>query len=264
MKFLVAAGLDKIYQICRCFRDGDRTPVHNPEFTMVEWYRAHADYTQISEDVESLTAAVTGALLGDTTISYRGRRIDLEPPWRRMSVRDTFLQFAGLDIDECADTSSLRRCARAAGCRSLRETDTWEAGFYKVFIERVDPRLSELGAVLLTDFPAPLASLSKLNESNPSVAERVEAYVGGLELANGFTELTDPREQRRRFMAQREQRRRQGELAPTLDESFLQMLGRGMPPAGGMALGLDRLVMLLTGSVNIGDVLAFPFDGECR
>ena len=261
MKALLGVGFEKIYQICRCFRNGESTATHNPEFTMVEWYRSFASYEAISRDVENLVSHVCREVLGSTTISYRGRIIDLEPPWCVISVREAFRRFAGIDLDTCRSARAFAEAAAKHGRgESLATDDSWEEIFFKLFIERVEPRLIDLGPVLLVDFPAPLASLSKLSEAEPQVAERVEAYIGGLEVANGFTELNDPRQQRSRFMAQREERKRMdGAEVSAIDEKFLHMMARGLPPAAGIAVGLDRLVMLLTDAARIEDVLAFPF-----
>ena len=261
MKALLGVGFEKIYQICRCFRNGESTPTHNPEFTMVEWYRSFADYEAISRDVENLVSHVCREVLGSTTILYRGRNIDLQPPWCVISVREAFRRFASIDLDTCHSAEAFTKAAsKGEGSESLADDDSWEEIFFKLFIERVEPRLIDLGPVLLVDFPAPLASLSRLSETDPQVAERVEAYIGGLEVANGFTELNDPRQQRSRFMAQREERKgMDGAEVSAIDEQFLHMMARGMPPAAGVAVGLDRLVMLLTDTARIEDVLAFPF-----
>jgi lysyl-tRNA synthetase class 2 len=265
MKAMLGEGFEKIYQICRCFRNGESTPVHNPEFTMIEWYRSYASYQEISCDVENLVSHVCRDVLGSTTLSYRGRSIDLEPPWCRMSIREAFERYVAIDLDRCGSVEVFAEAAQHAGCESIATDDSWEEIFFKLCIERIEPRLSELGPVLLSDYPEPLASLSKLKDPDGEVAERVEAYIGGLEVANGFTELNDPRQQRRRFMAQREKRRRMdGAAVESIDEQFLHRMACGMPPAGGIAVGLDRLVMLLTDTDRIEDVLAFPFHGSHR
>ena len=216
MKKLLAAGLPRIYQIGPCFREGERGRRHSPEFTMLEWYRAHADYTQIAIDAEELVADV-----------LRPRGSAALP---RMTVREAYLRWAGWDPVEAWDQDR----------------------FDFDMATKIEPNLPK-GPLLLMDYPAPAASLARLKADDPRVAERWELYVDGLELANAFTELTDPVEQRRRFESARAERRALGEADYPLDEEFLDALAR-MPPSGGVALGVDRLVMLACGVRDISDV----------
>jgi lysyl-tRNA synthetase class 2 len=256
-RLLARGGLDRIYQICHCFRGGERSAQHRPEFTMVEWYRAGAGYDEVVGDVESLAGHVAQALTGSTVVDRDGSPFDLTAPWPRLTVRAAFQRFAGVDLREAADADSLRRSARRAGCGSLTENDDWETGFHKLLVERVEPGLSGLGTgVHLLEYPAALAALARLKPGDPSVAERFESYAGNLELANGFGELADARQQRRRFGDQRESRRRRGLPLLPVDEPFLRDLAR-MPEAAGVALGFDRLFMLISGARRIDDVLAF-------
>ena len=258
MKRLLARGqLRRIYQVCRCYRGDERGPRHRPEFTMVEWYRAGEGYDRIAADVENLVAAVALAVRGSTVIDGPHGRIDLTPPWPRVTVADAFRRYAGVDLLSAVDAAGLRRAARAAGCVSLDEGDDWESGFHKLLVERVEPGLAAMGrGVHLREYPAPLAALARLKPGRPGVAERFESYAGGLELANGFGELTDPRVQRRRFAEERERRRAAGKSLLPVDEAFLRDLTT-MPPASGVALGFDRLLMLVLGAQHIDDVLAF-------
>jgi len=258
MKRLLGEGFSCIYQMGKCYRSGEVSSQHQPEFTMVEWYRAYATYEEIAADVEALVAYVSQRVLGTATVEYAGYQLDLASSWHRLTVTEAFARYGGVDLRTCRDAQALGRAARAAGCDSVVDDDTWDEVFFKVLLEKVEPRLADLGAVLLQDYPAPLAALSKLKVDDPLTAERVEAYVGGLELANGFTELNDPREQRRRFMAERQRRRARGGTVLPLDEAFLRMLSDGMPPAAGMALGVDRLTMILTDATAIDSVVAFP------
>jgi len=260
MKRLLGEGFERIFQVCRCFRNGERSATHNPEFTMVEWYQAYASYEEIMDDVEGLIAHVARRVRGTGEIQYQGTSLHLETPWKRIDVRQAFRAHAGIDLHACEGVEELRRQARALGHRSVTPEDSWEAAFFKIFLEKVEPVLAQQGTVLLKDYPARLAALAKLKEDDLRVAERVEAYVGGLELANGFTELNDPQEQRQRFLRERQKRLEEGFPLHPLDEDFLAMMGRGMPPAGGMALGVDRLVMLLTDAASIDEVMAFPFE----
>ena len=216
MKKLLAAGLERIYQIGPCFREGEKGRRHNPEFTMLEWYRAHADYAQIAVDAEELLGKV---------LWPRG-----SAALPRMTVREAYLRWAGWDPVEAWDQDRF--------------------GFDMA--TKIEPNLPK-GPLFLMDYPAPAASLARLRADDPRVAERWELYVDGLELANAFTELTDPVEQRRRFESARAERRALGEAEYPLDEEFLDALAR-MPPSGGVALGVDRLVMLACGVRDISDV----------
>ena len=216
MKKLLAAGMERIYQIGPCFREGEKGSRHNPEFTMLEWYRAHADYTQIAVDAEELVGDVLWPR-GSTALP-------------RMTVREAYLRWAGWDPVEAWDQDR----------------------FDFDMATKIEPNLPK-GPLFLMDYPAPAASLARLKADDPRVAERWELYVDGLELANAFTELTDPVEQRRRFEGARAERRALGEADYPLDEAFLDALAR-MPPSGGVALGVDRLVMLACGVRDISEV----------
>ena len=259
MKRLLVEGWERIYQICRCFRNGECSQVHNPEFTMVEWYRAYVDYQAIMADVEALVSHVAYSVLGTTEIEYGENSIDLSPPWQRLSLKDAFAELASLAVDSWEDEEGFRRRAQDVDSPSIGIEDSWEDVFYKLLIEKIEPALAKMGPVFLTEYPPQMAALAKLNKRNGLYAERAEAYVGGLELANGFTELNDPAEQRRRFVAEQKKRRQVGYSVHPVDEKLLKALERGMPPAAGTALGIDRLLMLLSGSSTIGTVIAFPF-----
>ncbi len=257
MKRLLSAGHERIYQLARCFRDEEASPTHNPEFTMIEWYRAWASYEEVMADTEALVAQVARAVRGTDRLQYRGRQLAVGGAWTRWTVRRAFAELAGLDLSE-TDAARLRRRARDQGHASVTDQDSWDDVFYKVLLDCVEPALAAQGCAWLLDYPARHAALAKLRADDPDVAERAEAYVGGMELANGFTELNDPVEQRRRFGVEAERRRLAGAGAVPLDRGFLQALDWGMPPAGGMALGFDRLVMILADAAHIGQVLAFP------
>jgi lysyl-tRNA synthetase class 2 len=259
MKRLLGDGFERVFQIGRCFRNGEVSPTHNPEFTMVEWYRAYAACDEVLVDVEELVSQVSRTLRSAPAIPWQGHQVGCRPPWPRISVRQAFAEFAGVDLERCGTAAELVDQARAAGCASVGTQDTWDDAFYKLLLEKVEPALAGLGAAFLTEYPARMAALAKLKEGDPRVAERAEAYVCGIELANGFTELNDPDEQRRRFAAEADRRRSRGGPPLPRDEEFLRAMEEGMPPAGGMALGLDRLVMLMADAPAIDQVLAFPF-----
>ncbi len=252
MKRLLGVGFERIYQIGRSYRNGEIGPQHNPEFTLIEWYRAYASYEEIMADVENLVSHVAKSVLGRSSVVRAGRAIGLQPPWERVRVRDAFARWADIDLDACTDAESLFRRAHALGYDSARRGDSWEDLFHKILLEKVEPELAKLGTVHLFDYPWQLAALAKLREGNPTVAERTEAYLGGVELSNGYTELNDPAQQRERFA----RGVRLGQ-APA-DEAFLTAMERGIPPAGGVALGLDRLVVIVAGASCLDEVIAFP------
>ena len=220
MKKLLAAGMERIYQIGPCFRAGEKGCRHSPEFTMLEWYRANADYSDIARDAEELLAEVLRPQ----------RSAALPVPFQRITVREAYRRWAGWD-----------------------PVETWDQDRFDFdMATKIEPNLPK-EPLFLKDYPAPAASLARLKADDPRVAERWELYVDGIELANAFTELVDPVEQRRRFEAAREERRALGEADYPLDEEFLDALAR-MPPSGGVALGVDRLVMLACGASSIAEV----------
>ena len=250
MKRLLAGGAERIYQIARSFRDDERTAQHNPEFSLLEWYRVGADYHGIMDETEDLLRHVARKVCGE----------DLWPgAWKRWTMAEAFARCASLDIAD-RTPGALVRQARGAGIASVGVSDSWEDAFYKILLEKVEPALKEAGPTFLYDFPAEQASLARLKAGDDSVAERAELYIDGVELANGFSELTDAEEQGRRFAAERENMHARGLQVPAEDRRFLEALRRGMPPAAGMALGVDRLIMLLGGHAAIQDVLPFPIE----
>ena len=232
MKRLLGVGFERIYQISRSYRNGEMGPQHNPEFTLIEWYRAYASYEEIMADVENLVAHVAGSVLGRSSVVREGREIGLQPPWERLSVRDAFARWAAVDLDACADAESLFRRARALGYGSARREDSWEDLYHKILLEKVEPELATLGAIHLFDYPRQLAALAKLKEGDPAVAERTEAYLGGVELSNGYTELNDPVQQRERFA-----RSVQPGGVPA-DEAFLMAYGAGHSAGWRCGLGV--------------------------
>ena len=235
MKRLLAAGYERIFQMGPCFRRGERGRHHNPEYTMLEWYRGGADYRAILKDARALLCAVAREVVDTCVLRRHGQRIDLAAEWAVLTVQQAFAEHAGWD--------------------PLRAYDADR--FDMDLVLKVEPRLPADRPVILIDYPVPAAALARCRDGDPPVAERWELYIGGLELANAFSELVDAREQRRRFEECAEERRRLGKEVYALDEEFLAALGRGMPPCGGAALGIDRLVMLLTGCDAIDEVRAF-------
>ncbi len=250
MKKLLAAGEEKIVAFARVFRNRERTALHAPEFTMVEWYRAGAPYEVIMADCGAVLA-----LAGDT-LRWKGHTADARAAPEKLTVADAFARHAGIDI--AATHGDRDSFAGIAGVRVAAD-DTWSDIFSRVLSEKVEPHLGIDRATLLTEYPVSEAALARTKPGDPSVAERFELYACGVELANGFAELTDPAEQRRRFAADMEEKARiYGERYP-IDEDFLAALAH-MPPASGVALGLDRLVMLATGATHIDQVQWTPVD----
>jgi lysyl-tRNA synthetase class 2 len=259
MKRLLARGFPRIFQLARVFRNGEVSASHNPEFTMLEFYRAETDYQGIMRDLEDLVEACALALVGGTCVRVAGRQLDLAAPYRRLTVADAFERHAGVARDAWGgDAAQLAAVLRRGGLDLARPGDSFDDLFFRVFLERVEPALAAAGQpVYVVDWPAPMAALSKVKGADARFAERFELYAGGLELANGFTELTDAAEQRRRLEEERALRGRLGRPVYPLDERFLEDLSR-MPEAGGVAVGLDRLLMLLVGARSIDEVLLFP------
>lgn len=236
MKRLLCRGYGSIFQICHCWRDGERGGLHLPEFTMLEWYRSDCDYQQLMSDCRDLLQYLVSVCLPDSPVfRHKAYTIDPYAPWVTKTVEDAFRGHAHTDVWDCL-----------------------EKGLYEeILTERVEPALAGYGApVILRDYPEQLAALSRTMPDNPMLAERFELYLGGVELANGFSELNDPVEQRKRFEQANFQRRAAGLSPLPLPEPFLKELA-DMPPASGIALGVDRLVMLMTGSDSINDVVAF-------
>jgi lysyl-tRNA synthetase class 2 len=261
MKKLLAQGWNKIFQICRVFRDEEVSRTHQIEFTMLEWYRANADYRKIMEDCEGLLYFLSGEILKGSELTYQGKRIDLSPPVERLSVLEAMQLYGKVDIQKNCDGGSLLEEARARGYRFDPGTYySFDEVFFKVFLEAVEPRLGSPKPTILYNYPASMAALARLNPHNPLWAERFELYIAGLELANAFSELVDPVEQRKRFESEQRLRAVLGKPLYPIDEELLTALSR-MPPSAGIALGVDRLAMLFCDVPSIQEVLAFPRAG---
>jgi lysyl-tRNA synthetase class 2 len=263
MKRLLADGLERVFQLARVFRNGEISRTHNPEFTMLELYRAGTDYRGIMADTERLLEACARALArgGSARAVRAGRTIDLASPFEVVTVQEAFRRHAGLDLAACGgDAQRLAAAARAAGHDPGPPGESFDDVFFRVMLDAVEPRLGIDRPTWLADWPASMAALSRVKPEDPRWAERFELYCGGLELANGFTELTDAAEQRARLVEEQALRARLGRPVYPLDERFLEAVAR-MPPSGGVAVGLDRVLMLLTGAESIDEVLLFPASG---
>jgi lysyl-tRNA synthetase class 2 len=262
-KKLLAAGEQKIFELARVFRDRERGDLHLPEFTMLEWYRANESYDAVMADSVVVIAHAAQAT-GIGRFSFRGRDADPFAEPELLTVAAAFERFAGIDLlgTISAGTGDRDRLAAAASERvRITEDDTWSDIFSKVLVEHVEPNLGQGRLTVLFEYPAPEAALARAKPSDPRVAERFEIYACGVELANGFGELTDAEEQRHRFtQAMDEKQRRYGERYP-IDEDFLRAIAQ-MPQASGVALGFDRLVMLAAGAVRIDQVVWTPPGGE--
>lgn len=260
MKKLLAQGWDKIFQICRVFRDEEFGNTHQVEFTMLEWYRAQSDYRNIMEDCEGLLHYLSREVLGKTEVSYQGKKIELSPPAERLSVSMAMDTYGRVDIEKNPDGPSLLEEAKSRGYHfEPGGIYSFDEIFFKIFLERVEPRLGDPKPTFLYDYPVSMAALARLKPENPFWAERFELYVAGLELANAFSELIDPAEQRKRFESEQRLRAVLEKPLYPIDEELLEALSR-IPPSAGIALGVDRLVMLFCDTPKIQDVLAFPID----
>ena len=234
MKRLLAAGYPRIFQICKCFRRNERGRRHLPELTMLEWYTAGHDYSNMMTQCEALLTEVAGSLGLREGLCYQGRRIDLSLPWPRITVAEAFDRLAGISVEQAME----------------------EDRFEEVLALEIEPRLGVEKPLFLYDYPAACGALARLKSSNQRLAERFELYIGGLELCNAFTELNDANEQRARFDTERESRGQAGLTVYPMPERFLEAL-KEMPDAAGNALGIDRLVMLFADTTEIDDVVAF-------
>ncbi len=225
---------------------------------MLEVYQAYADYTDMMELTESLVAAVAKTILGTTRVERDGQEIELAPPWPRRSMTELLRETCGIDIEQTTTLEALRDEVRRVGVAGVDPVaaPTWASLVDAIFSEAVEPSLMD--PILVLDYPAPLSPLAKRNAERPELVERFEAFIGGMEIANAFSELNDPDDQRQRFLEQAEAARKGDEEAHPIDEDFLRALEYGMPPTGGMGLGIGRLTMILTGASNLREVKIFP------
>jgi len=268
MKKILAAGFTKIFQICKSFRGGEAMDdLHNPEFTILEWYRAGADYENIMDDTENLITFIGANLqnkkrvtfskkIRNLKIKYQGKIIDLTSPWPRLTLKEAFWKYAGVDLDKVLDRNSIA-CAATKKGYAVSKNDSFDDIFFKIFLSEIEPGLNKERPIILYDWPAQMAALSRKKKDDPRYAERFEVYIGGLELGNAFSELVDSDEQRKRLLAERNLRKVLGKEIYDIDKDFLEAL-REVPPSGGIAMGVDRIVMLFADAESIDEVIFFP------
>jgi lysyl-tRNA synthetase class 2 len=255
LKRLVVGGLDRVYEIAHNFRNEGVSRKHNPEFTMMECYQAYADYRDMMALVESLVREIAERVLGTTLVEYRGEKLDLGSPWRRVSMRDAIAEVIDVDVLAAPDLPALREATLRAGL-DPGPAPTWATLVDALFSAHVEPRLVQ--PTLVTDYPRELSPLAKRSPEDPRLVERFEAFLAGMEIANAFSELNDPDDQRERMLEQARAHDRGDEEAHPLDEDYLLALEYGLPPTGGLGVGVDRLVMVLADAPHIREVLLFP------
>jgi lysyl-tRNA synthetase class 2 len=258
LKRLIIGGLDRVYEIGRDFRNEGISRKHNPEFSMLEAYQAYADYGDMMDLVEQLVSAAARTVLGTTKIEIQGQSVELAPPWPRRSMASAIREACGVDIETETTLEALRGAVRSRGVSGVdpAEAPSWARLVDALFSEHVEPGL--VSPTFIVDYPLELSPLAKRSAENPRIVERFEAFIGGMEIANAFSELNDPDDQRERFEAQG-RARAEGDLeAQPIDEDFLRALEYGMPPTGGVGMGVGRLTMVLAGCSNIREVKLFP------
>lgn len=255
MKKLLAAKLGNIFQITKVFRNQEiGGPLHNPEFTMLEWYREKANYKDLMKDCEKL---ILSLLRREKKISHQNHNIDFSTPWPRKSVNELFVHYCKIDLLKNRTVLKLKKSAEkqkydTKGCND------WDDLFFKIFLNEIEPKLPKNRPLFIYDYPASQAALAKINSKQPFFAERFELYIGGIEIANAFSELIDPQEQLKRLKEEQKLRKKLKKTVFPIDQEFLKSLEKIKNPCAGIALGIDRLIMLLLDKKSIDDVLLFP------
>ena len=255
LKRLLVGGLERVFEINRNFRNEGISVRHNPEFTMVEFYQAYATYEDLISLTEEMFVTLAEKVVGGTKITYDGHEIELKPPWRRLSILEGIEQYGEVSRDKLANINNLRGFAEKQGF-SLDPELSYEKMLVEVFERLAEPHLIQ--PTFVVDFPLEVSPLARKNDKNPKLVDRFELYIGGRELANAFSELNDPVDQKGRFLEQVKARSAGDETASEMDEDYIRALEYGMPPAAGEGIGIDRLVMLFTDSPSIRDVILFP------
>ena len=257
LKRLIVGGMERVYEIGRIFRNEGMDPKHNPEFTTIELYEAYADFHDMMDIAEGIISGAAKEILGTYEVEWMGEKIDLTPGWRRLTMVDAVKEYAGVDFGAITDNEEAVKAAEAIGVELADTADkTWGNALYACFDQRVEEKLIQ--PTFITMYPVEVSPLTKASPLDPRVTERFELFVCHSELANAYSELNDPIVQRERFMKQLELRDRGDDEAEMLDEDFLTAMEYGMPPTGGMGIGVDRTVMMLTGNDTIREVILFP------
>jgi len=257
LKRLLVGGFEKLYEINRNFRNEGISTKHNPEFTMLEIYQAYADYNDMMDLTEELISAAAVEVLGTACINYQGETIDLSPKWTRIPMLEAVKRHSGLDFSILKNAAEACTAVKRAGLDlEVATSDSWGDILYRVFEELVEPKLIQ--PTFVVDFPVEVSPLAKRKAEEPGLTYRFELFIYGREMANAFSELNDPIDQKERFSKQVEKRRSGDEEAHMMDEDYINALEYGMPPAGGLGIGIDRLIMLLTNASSIRDVILFP------
>ena len=255
LKRCIVGGLEKVYELGKDFRNEGISFKHNPEFTMLETYEAYADYSDVMAMLEAMVGAVATSAAGSTTVSWRGHEINLAPPWARVTLRDGLRETSGLDIAALGDAGALRDAMRAKGY-DAPETAAWPKLVDVLLTQALEPTLIQ--PTFVYDYPLALSPFAKSRPGEPEIVERFEAFCGGMEIANAYSELNDPDDQRERLRAQAAANAGGDHESQPMDEDYIAALEYGMPPTGGLGVGIDRLVMLLTGRDTIREVVLFP------
>ena len=255
LKRLIIGGFDKVYEIGRNFRNEGIDFKHNPEYTSLECYEAYTDYRDVMRLMEEMVSTVCQKVLGTTKIEYCGQTIDFTPPWKRLEMRQAIIEHSGIDFDQFPDAESLKTEMIR---RKIQFDPSKDRGklIDEIFSTCVEPALVQ--PTIVYDYPIELSPLAKKKPGNEKLVERFEPFAGGMEIGNAFTELNDPIDQRQRLLKQIEDRIAEGVKCPSLDEDFLFAMEHGMPPTGGLGVGIDRIVMLLTNQQSIREVILFP------
>ncbi len=255
LKRLIVGGYERVYEICKDFRNEGVDTRHNPEFTQLEFYMAYADYNDVMELAEQMLSTVAQQALGTTIISWEGNEIDLSPPWRRLSMAEAVFEATGIDYEKVRDQQELYRLAKAAGADVAPNT-VWPRIVDELMKTFVRPKLIQ--PTFLIDYPVELSPLAKRSPDRAGTVERFQVMIGGVELGNAYTELNDPMDQLDRFLEQAKDRKAGDEDAMPIDVDYVQALMYGMPPTGGYGMGIDRFTMLLTDQQSIREVILFP------
>jgi len=256
LKRLIVGGFEKVFELGRIFRNEGISTRHNPEFTTIEMYQAYGDYQDMMDLTESMLEQIANEVAESTTVTYQGEDISFARPWRRVTMHEAVKETVGIDFLQFEELSEAKAAAKAAGVVDLGDAESVNKVLYLTFEQKVEETLIQ--PTFITDYPIEISPLSKPHRSKPGLVERFELYIGGRETADGFSELTDPVDQRERLESQAEKKAAGDLEAHGVDEDFLTALEYGMPPTVGMGMGIDRLVMVLTDSPSIRDVIAFP------